>query len=72
MLGDLHLGETIAVVQLSAYELLGFRQKGQDGLKAFLALILRVITLPGSPKSVHRLSVMKIGFYALLQVEEKK
>src|SRR5438445_1178655 len=48
MPGDLRPAETITVAQFSAYKLFGLRQKGQNGLKALLALILRVVTLPCS------------------------
>src|SRR2546429_1106672 len=48
MLGDLLPRGTIPVAQFSAYEFFGLRAKGQNGLKALLALILRIVTFPCS------------------------
>src|SRR5580693_5891124 len=48
MLGDLLPRGTIPVAQFSTYELSGLRNKRQDGLKTFLALVLRIVTPPCS------------------------
>src|SRR5437016_8548724 len=56
MLGDLSPGGTITVAQFSAYELFGFREKRQNRLKTFFALVLRIITFP----CPHLLSVYRV------------